>query len=272
MEDAESRALEGMKALGFNVSEAKVYIALLRENPATGYELSARSGVPRSAIYEVLRKLSSSGLAQLVTDKPARYAPVAPERMFDTLRTRVSRGIDELRSAFSELGSGPSAAPLWSVTGYERVLAQAEVLISGAKSTIHASMWRREVDALTGPLRAARDRGVAIVLFSFNPLDESLGNVFSYGLDAAALEPYWSHRVSLLADLKTLIVGDSEPGDRGRAVMTEEPAIVDMAMNNLILDLTLHSARTGRDVKSVVAGLTRTVPPLEKLLSQVRVG
>lgn len=43
--------------IGFTEYEAKVYLALLRENPATGYQLSKSSGVPRSMVYEALGRL-----------------------------------------------------------------------------------------------------------------------------------------------------------------------------------------------------------------------
>mgnify|MGYP000393897135 CR=1 FL=1 len=37
--------VEAMKALNFTLSDARAYVALLKEHPATGYELAARSGV-----------------------------------------------------------------------------------------------------------------------------------------------------------------------------------------------------------------------------------
>jgi len=38
--------IEKLIALGFSEYEAKAYVALLRENPVTGYQLSKLSGVP----------------------------------------------------------------------------------------------------------------------------------------------------------------------------------------------------------------------------------
>ncbi|HDL19432.1 MAG TPA: TrmB family transcriptional regulator, partial [Bacteroidetes bacterium] len=42
--------IELMKQLGFTNYEAKTYLYLLKNNPATRYELSKYSAVPRSAI------------------------------------------------------------------------------------------------------------------------------------------------------------------------------------------------------------------------------
>ena len=43
--------------LGFTSYEAMAYVSLLENNPVTRYELGKNSGVPRSAIYNVIQKL-----------------------------------------------------------------------------------------------------------------------------------------------------------------------------------------------------------------------
>ena len=73
-----------MKSLGFTATDAKAYLALVKNSPATGYELATRSGVPRSAIYGVLKRLEALGLVNPIQDKPVRYVPLAPERLYLT--------------------------------------------------------------------------------------------------------------------------------------------------------------------------------------------
>jgi Cd2+/Zn2+-exporting ATPase len=42
--------LAELTAIGFTEYEARVYLTLLRENPATGYQLGKTSGIPRSMV------------------------------------------------------------------------------------------------------------------------------------------------------------------------------------------------------------------------------
>ena len=42
-----------LKEFGLTSNAAKAYIALLRKNPSTGYEISGQADIPRSAIYNV---------------------------------------------------------------------------------------------------------------------------------------------------------------------------------------------------------------------------
>ncbi len=51
--------VEKLKALGFNSYEAKVYIALLKKYPATGYEVSQMADIPQSRAYDRLQVIKS---------------------------------------------------------------------------------------------------------------------------------------------------------------------------------------------------------------------
>ena len=64
---------DAIQKLGFSQYESKAYIALLQNSPVTGYELSKRSGVPRSMIYEVINKLNDKGAIYLSPAEPMKY-------------------------------------------------------------------------------------------------------------------------------------------------------------------------------------------------------
>ena len=62
-----------LKQIGFTEYEAKVYLALLNRYPATGYQLSKTSGVPRSMVYETLRRLHTRGAVMETVEERATY-------------------------------------------------------------------------------------------------------------------------------------------------------------------------------------------------------
>ena len=111
----EGRIVEAMKQLGFNASDARVYIALLKIHPATGYELATKSGVPRSAIYNVLHRLESMGLINSVQKKPAKFIPLSPERLFQLLESRFKQNLEALR-VLLEAASHDSCAASFRVS------------------------------------------------------------------------------------------------------------------------------------------------------------
>jgi len=261
----ETGIVEALQEHGFTASDAKTYVALLQDHPATGYELVARSGVPRSAIYNVLRRLESMGIVSAVQERPAKYVPLPPDRLMGMLEMRISRSLDSLKTSFEALSQKAPQVATWTVQGYGPTLEQASALIAGARRSVYCSLWRREAEHLAEPLRQAVERGVDSILFSFNPLPEGVGKVLSYGIDEGELERYWPHKIVLVTDGERTLAGATEPGEGGRAVITEEPALIEMAVSNLVLDITLLGQRTGVDTEPTVNHLTRLLAPVEEL-------
>ena len=67
-----------MKGLGFTDYEARVYLALLAKSPATAYEVSNGSGVPRPNTYSALNALTTRKAIMPVSTNPVRYVPQPP--------------------------------------------------------------------------------------------------------------------------------------------------------------------------------------------------
>jgi sugar-specific transcriptional regulator TrmB len=63
VERTENESTRLLGRLGFLVSEARVYVALLRQQALTGYELAKVTGIPRANVYPVLKKLEQRGAA-----------------------------------------------------------------------------------------------------------------------------------------------------------------------------------------------------------------
>jgi len=92
--------LAGLLAIGFTESEAKTYLALLQDHPATGYHISKKSGVPRSMVYEALGRLHARGAVLETSDGRAmQYRPLPPEVL-------LAQHEQERRRLLGELGGG----------------------------------------------------------------------------------------------------------------------------------------------------------------------
>jgi sugar-specific transcriptional regulator TrmB len=266
--ETEGRIVDALTQLNFTATDARAYIALLKGAPATGYEISARSGLPRSAIYTVLKKLEASGLINGVGEDPARYVPLPPERLFELLESRFQRSLTQLKTSLKGLKGRAAEAPTWTLHGYPAMLEQAERLISSATKHLFVSIWGREAQALVTHLREAEKRGVDVIVFSFTQLPEGIGQTFSYGIAEEKLERYWSHKLIAISDRSRALIGDAEQTETSQAVVTEAPALIEMATSNLVLDITLYSQRYKLDTASVITKLTQDLAPIEELLAE----
>lgn len=75
-----------LRKLGFSHYEFQVYTEVLKDFPITGYEISKRSGLPRSMIYEVVAKLLKKGAVYTATLVPLTYVPLPAKELINRLR------------------------------------------------------------------------------------------------------------------------------------------------------------------------------------------
>ncbi|MBI5535033.1 MAG: TrmB family transcriptional regulator [Deltaproteobacteria bacterium] len=266
---AEPDLVSALVELGFSLNESRAYHALLRESPATGYEVAARARIPRSAVYGVLRRLVAAGAARSIAGTPERFVAAPAEELLTILRKRFDSSTGTFERALRELDTSPPVPDAYSVRGYKRILEEAERLVSGSSSRLVLSGWPREMLILLPELKAASRRGVFLVAFSHAALPTMPGQVFSYGLDEARLEKFWKHRLVVVADDTRTLIGATESGDHDQAVVSEMAPIAEVATSQIALDITLLSQRTGRDVQPVMERmLGDRVGSLDELLGQ----
>jgi hypothetical protein len=77
--------------------------------------------------------------------------------------------------------------------------------------------------------------------------------VFSYELDQHALESFWKHRLIVVADDARTLIAATEGTDQDDGVVSETPAIAEVATSQVALDITLLAQRQKRDVQHVMA-------------------
>ncbi len=251
MPQIEQNALR-VKELGFTVYEAKAYISLLQNNPATRYELSKNSGVPRSAIYGVIMQLEKIGAVNALYSKPEKYIPLPPEQLFSLLEDRLKEKIESARESLKGIESNLLSDHMWNIVGYQNMIHKAREIIDSAQSEIYLSIWRREMKLLKAELNRAKERGIQITLFSFTDVDFETDYTYSYKLDEKKLDKIWAHKIILVADHQELLMGEADIKLPKKTAWTTNKAIVDIATNHIILDITLYGLRLGVNIDDAV--------------------
>jgi sugar-specific transcriptional regulator TrmB len=149
--------------IGFTEYEAKVYLALLREHPATGYQLSKESGVPRSMVYEALKRLHNRGAAlETVEGRSTLYRPLPPQTLLDRHQAEHQTLLADLRLGLNELYTDTADDRVWTIGGKTAVLAYAAKLIQEAQSELYLVLTDVDLETLRADITAADQRGVTI--------------------------------------------------------------------------------------------------------------
>jgi sugar-specific transcriptional regulator TrmB len=149
--------------IGFTEYEAKVYLAMLRDNPATGYQLSKDSGVPRSMVYEALKRLHDKGAAlETVEGRSTLYQPLPPDILLERQEKEHRRLLRGLRQGLGELYHVLEDDRVWSISGRTTTLAYAVRLLQHAERELFLVLSDVDLEALRDEIRAAADRGIQV--------------------------------------------------------------------------------------------------------------
>lgn len=159
--------LQDLQALGFTDYEARAYVALLRFQPATAYEIAKAASLPKANSYTVLESLSRKEAAQPVSESPVRYMAVPPAFLFERIAESTHERCGRLQTGLASLNQAPKHEYVWSVIGAEAVEAQIVRMIETARDHLWIKAAAETLDHHRPYLQAAAKRGVAILIILF---------------------------------------------------------------------------------------------------------
>lgn len=227
--------LSDLRLLGFTDYEARIYLALLAKSPATAYEISNSSGVPRPNTYSVLKALADRNAVLPVSANPIKYVPQPPERLFKSIATKTGELCETVAERLSQMTVDPGERYVWDIGGDAEVHGKIAEIIDSANETLwikaDAPLLRRHQTNL----RTATERGVRLLIilygddpdeFRFNDRCEVYvheGSGFPMG--------FADNHVTLTADHDEMLTANFGPSVS--ATHTRNSAIVRMAISLL---------------------------------------
>jgi Cd2+/Zn2+-exporting ATPase len=154
---------EGLSRIGFTEYEAKVYLALLQESPATGYQISKISGVPRSMVYDALTRLHGRGaVLESLEGRATLYRPLPPDLLLERHHDEHLCLMEGLRAGLRKLFNTVEEERVWSLVGSRPTHTYAGQMIAAAQKELYLVLGDEDLVALRPPLAAAVQRAVAL--------------------------------------------------------------------------------------------------------------
>ncbi len=226
-------ALAGLVELGLSEYEAKAYLALLAESPATAYEAAKRAGIPSSKIYEVLERMALRGLVMRRDEGERRLYVPAPSREFlDRQRARLGETLDRLAEELPRLGDTADAGLLWNVSDRAALIGQALAIISRSAAELLVSGESEELEELSRALFQARDRGAKIAIVHFGEQRAPLpGVVHEHPIKDTLQAEKGGRGFALVSDSREALIGTiamngavegAYSGNKGFVVLAED--------------------------------------------------
>jgi len=149
-----------LKDLGFSQYEAACYMALVGNHPMNGSQLSKISGIARSRIYDVLRNLIAKGY--VIEVNSGQYAPLPSDELVRRLKISFNNSITAFEDQIAAASQKNDFEFVWTITGYENVMAKAIEMIKNAQTEIYVRLFPKAYQHLDEYLTQADKRGVKI--------------------------------------------------------------------------------------------------------------
>lgn len=124
--------VEKLKELGLNEYQSKVYLALLKKYPATGYEISKLSNIPQSRAYDTLKALENMHIAIPSNTKPVTYTPIKPKELTKRIKRKIDSTIDFLEKRLPDVKENYTE-PILTIRSRTKIIDKVIELIKNAK-------------------------------------------------------------------------------------------------------------------------------------------
>jgi sugar-specific transcriptional regulator TrmB len=201
--------LGALTQIGFTEYEAKVYLALLHENPVTGYQISKKAGIPRSMVYEALGRLSRRGaVLETVDGRATLYRPMRPDVLLDRLHQEHQQLMSGLHQGLVDLYNAPVESHVWSITGRRPTITYATQMIREAAEELYLVLSDTDLEDLTDSIIKAGERGVEICALLTGEGELGCGQVaYHPPLESEVQE--LTHTLLVIADRREALIASS---------------------------------------------------------------
>ena len=177
--DKTRRALE---KIGLTSYEIRTFTSLLKDGELTASDLSQKSGVPYSKIYEVLGTLEEKGWIGSDNSRPTKYFAKSPSTGLETTKQNQEKDFSTNQNIIlSELvplyeKSGTSEKPeIWVLSGAVNITAKILEMVESCTKEVMIAIPEagQELVKLALPkLRLLHDKGVEITILTSDKLDK----------------------------------------------------------------------------------------------------
>lgn len=170
------KARKAMEGLGLTGYETKAYVSLLNDGAMTAQELSKKSGVPYSKIYEIVGSLEEKGWLESDSSRPTKFYPKSPSTALEAMRMRIENKVkqneilvvSELMSVYEK--SGIKEKPeIWVLRGLHNIAAKVKEIIQNCEKELLLALpavAESVAKPLQPTLRILNEKGVKIMVLA----------------------------------------------------------------------------------------------------------
>jgi HTH-type transcriptional regulator, sugar sensing transcriptional regulator len=178
------KAKKSMESLGLTNYEIRVYTTLLFSGSTTAAEISKKSGVPYSKIYDVLNSLYERGWTYSDNSRPQNFFPKSPSTAVEAMMVEMENSfrsyrntlINELMPIYEKTGL-KEKPDIWVVSGLLNIADKVTEIIKSSKEEILIAIPKlpeKVIKTIQPFLRELFEKGVKIIVLASEETNEEV--------------------------------------------------------------------------------------------------
>lgn len=235
-----------LNKIGLTDAEAKVYLTLLKNGSATGYEASKFSAVPRSKIYNVLESLVMKGFILYSGEENTnRYAAVPMDEIAERVRHDTDATLGELEVQLKDYRAETDMDEFWHIKEYENVFAKCLSILKKTKSELLLQIWEEDMPKLLSQIQELENKGIRLGIVYFGDTKEkeiSLKHVCRHGMLEEKRAEMGGRFLTLVSDNQEVVFGQIISDAASEVIWTKSKPMVAMAAECVRHDMYFYKS------------------------------
>jgi sugar-specific transcriptional regulator TrmB len=209
-----------LRDFAFSKYESACYLALVAQHPSNGSQLSKRSGIARSRIYDVLRSLLKKGIVFEI--EKGCYVPLPFDELKKRFRSQFESNLELLEKQLAAIAPEADYEYLLTLRGRDAALAKATDIIDTARQELYLRLFPPTWQHLELSIRSASERGVGVRLITMGAIPPVFDIQVSHPEVAGLYDKLGGETIDIIADRAEALVGmlEDHGPDRSTVIWT----------------------------------------------------
>lgn len=135
----DEKTLGTLQKIGLTYYGAKAYYALVALGPSSASLVAEEAEIPRSKVYEVLRRLIEEGWARVERGRPLKYSALYPRDVIESRKTSLYSDVDYASAELSRIydqKEEKEAPRVWLIRGMDNIASKELDMMSRARHSV----------------------------------------------------------------------------------------------------------------------------------------
>lgn len=248
------KILENLEKIGFGRKEGEVFLELVKNPGSNGSQIAKALGYPRTTVYQNLDILQKKGYINSFLDKEITlYEAIDLNELFENYKKEVNSATKFLKDELNKVEVNGKQKQFYNLSSFEDIKDRLRVILKRAEKIVYINT-NLDLFEFEKDFRKLKEKGIRVILFSFNKIDYKSLGIETYIRDSFNLNITNSERRIMVAvDSYAAIIASNYEGEFC-GTYSENKLLVNIVREHIKNDIHLMKLenRFGKDINKII--------------------